>query len=187
MRWASSGARRAGLEPGRRGPYRGRGSVHASDVDAPGRAEALMAATICRLFSHPVWFIQGGRESSSSLGCHPPHCLREQQHNAVLRVDRHSAWTGSRKYTINRKTYHVGSRLAMVSLLELAILSAAGLEVGGQSALDRGGRHLGVCLDEAVMELCWVVSRRQDQAVVSRRFVCIARGEAQRLWSRGGL
>lgn len=61
---------------------------------------------------------------------------------------------------MHQKTYHVRSRLAMVSLLELAILSAAGLEVGGQSALNRGGRHLGVYLDEAVMGLCWVVSRR---------------------------
>ena len=73
------------------------------------------------------------------------HCLREQ-HGAVLRVGRHMH--GMKKIHCLSETYHVGARLAVVSLLELAILGAAGLEVGGESALDRGGRHLGVYLAE---------------------------------------
>ena len=58
------------------------------------------------------------------------------------------AYVGSRKY-IYQNTHHVGSGLSMVPLLELAILGTAGLEVGGESALDRGGRHLGIYLGES--------------------------------------
>ena len=146
------------------------------DVDTPGRPEPLMATKTCRLVFHRVWFIRG--QGIQLLPWRPSaYCLQEQ-HSSVLRVGRHSAWTGSRKYSIHQKTYHVGSRLAMVSLLELAILSAAGHEVGGEGALNRCGRHLGVYLGQSGDRALLVVSRRQDQFVFARRFVYSSRGSS---------
>ena len=70
----------------------------------------------------------------------------------------------------------------MVSLLELAILGAAGLEVSGESTLDRGGRHLGIYLGESGWALCSIGSRKQDQAVCCDNGCAKAGREAQRLW-----
>jgi len=80
------------------------------------------------------------------------------------------------------KTHHVGSRLSMVSLLKLAILGAAGLEVGGERTLDRRGRHLVYISVKRVWGLCWFGSRKQDQAICCEKFCAVANGEAR--WLR---